>query len=289
LKKGENMKATNQPITTTTVAKSFASLAVLAFLIGILSLPGFASGYHGTGSQDEHKMHHPDSSAKDVVIGKKGVFHFTRVVKVGKVALQPGMYQVQHLEEGNDHVLVFKEVGMQAGYKHGNTPVGKEVARVKCTIEPISKKVSNTKITLRTNARGEREVAEVEVAGEAFKHILPGQSATSQAFPTGKKGMLHFTTTVKVGAVTLKPGMYQVQPIIAEGSEQVFVFNEVTMPGGYRMFNTPVGKEVARLTCTVEPVNKSVNNTKATLRTTAAGVKEVREIQIAGETIKHIL
>ena len=55
------------------------------------------------------------------------------------------------------------------------------------------------------------------------------------------------------------------------------------------MFNTPVGEEVARLTCTVESVNKSVNNTRITLRTSAAGVKEVSEIQIAGETIKHIL
>jgi hypothetical protein len=282
------MKTTDKSITITTVARTFASMTVLAFLIGILSLPGFASRVQGSGTQDEHKMHHPDSSPKDVVIGKKGVFHFTKIVKVGEVALQPGMYQVQHLEEGSNHVLVFKEVGMQAGYKHGNTPVGKEVARVKCTIEPISKKVSNTKITLRTNARGEREVAEVEVAGEAFRHLLPGQAATSQAFPTGKKGMLHFTTTVKVGAVTLKPGMYQVQHI-AEGGEHVFVFNEVTMPAGYRMFNTPVGKEVARLTCTVEPVNQSVNNTKATLRTNAAGVKEISEIQIAGETIKHIL
>lgn len=282
------MKTTNQAITITAVVKSFASLTVLAFLIGILSLPGFASGYPETGSQDEHKMHHPDSSAKDVVIGKKGVFHFTQVVKVGEVALQPGMYQVQHVEEGSDHVLVFKEVGMQAGYKHGNTPVGKEVARVKCTIEPVSKKVSNTRITLRTNAKGEREVAEVEVAGEAFKHLLPGKAATSQAFPTGRKGMLHFTTTVKVGAVTLKPGMYQVQHI-AEGGEHYFVFNEVEMPAGYRMFNTPVGKEVARLTCTVERADKSVNNTRITLRTSAAGVKEVSEIQIAGETIKHIL
>jgi hypothetical protein len=282
------MKTTNQPITITAVVKSFASLSVLALLIGILSLPGFASRVQGTESQDEHKMHHPDSAAKDVVIGKKGVFHFTNVVKVGEVALQPGMYEVQHVEEGSDHVLVFKEVGMQAGYKHGNTPVGKEVARVKCTIEPVSKKVSNTKLTLRTNAKGEREVAEVEVAGEAFRHLLPGQAATSQAFPAGKKGMLHFTTTVKVGAVTLKPGMYQVQHI-AEGSEHVFVFNEVRMPAGYRTFNTPVGKEVARLTCTVEPVNQSVNNTKATLRTNAAGVKEVSEIQIAGETVKHIL
>ena len=166
------MKTTNQPITKTAVAKSFASLIVLAFLIGILSLPGFARRVQGNESQDEHKMHHENSKGKDVLIGKKGVFHFTDVVKVGDVALQPGMYQVQHIEEGSDHILVFKEVGMQAGYKHGNTPVGKEVARVKCRIEPVSKKVNNTKITLRTSATGVKEISEIQIAGETIKHIL---------------------------------------------------------------------------------------------------------------------
>ena len=166
------MKTTNQPITITAFVKSLASLTVLALLIGVLSLPGFARRIQGTGSQDEHKMHHPDSSAKDVIIGKKGVFHFTKVVKVGDVSLQPGMYQVQHVEEGGEHVLVFKEVGMQAGYKHGNTPVGKEVARVKCRIEPVSKKVNNTKITLRTSATGVKEISEIQIAGETIKHIL---------------------------------------------------------------------------------------------------------------------
>ena len=166
------MKTTNQTITITSVAKTFASLTALALLIGILSLPGFARRVQGTMSQDEHKMHQEKPSGKDVLIGKKGVFHFTSVVKVGEVALQPGMYQVQHLEEGGDHVLVFKEVGMQAGYKHGNTPVGKEVARVKCTVEPVNKSVNNTKITLRTTAAGEKVMEEVQVAGEMFIHKL---------------------------------------------------------------------------------------------------------------------
>jgi hypothetical protein len=82
------------------------------------------------------------------------------------------MYQVQHVTEGSDHMIIFKEMEMPAGYKMGNTPVGKEVARIKCKVEPVTKKVSNTRITLRTNAAGEKEIAEVQVAGEAFKHLL---------------------------------------------------------------------------------------------------------------------
>jgi uncharacterized protein YwlG (UPF0340 family) len=72
----------------------------------------------------------------------------------------------------NHRFDVFKEVGMQAGYRMGNTPVGNEVARVKRKVEPGTKKVGNTKITLRTNAAGEKEVAEIQVAGESFKHLL---------------------------------------------------------------------------------------------------------------------
>lgn len=109
---------------------------------------------------------------KDFTIGKKGEVHFYIQVKAGNAVLKPGMYQVQHTVEGNDHVLIFKEMSMQAGYKMGNTPVGKEVARIKCKIEPVTTKVNNTKITLRTNASGEKEIAEVQVAGEAFKHLL---------------------------------------------------------------------------------------------------------------------
>jgi hypothetical protein len=83
------------------------------------------------------------------------------------------MYQVQHVVEGSDHIIIFNKMEMPAAYRHGNTPVAKEpAARIKCKIEPVDKKVNNTKITLRTNAAGEKEVAEVQVPGEAFRHVL---------------------------------------------------------------------------------------------------------------------
>jgi hypothetical protein len=111
--------------------------------------------------------------AADFTIGKKGEVHFNIPVKAGGAVLQPGMYQVQHLVEGGDHIVIFKEMEMPAGYRHSNIPVSKEAAaRVKCNIEPVDTKVSNTKITLRTNAAGEKEIAEVQVAGEAFKHLF---------------------------------------------------------------------------------------------------------------------
>jgi hypothetical protein len=109
----------------------------------------------------------------DVTIGKKGEIHFNVPVKAGSTLLQPGMYQLQHAVEGQDHVITFKAVTMPAGYRHSNTPVAKEPsASVKCRVEALDTKVTKTSITLRTNAAGEKEVAEVRVAGESFKHLL---------------------------------------------------------------------------------------------------------------------
>ena len=109
----------------------------------------------------------------DFTVGAKGVIHFNVPVKAGALVLQPGMYQVQHAVEGSDHFISFKAMEMPAGYRHSNTPVANEAsARIKCKVETVDKKASNTKITLRTNAAGEREVADVQVAGESFRHVL---------------------------------------------------------------------------------------------------------------------
>jgi hypothetical protein len=122
-----------------------------------------------------------DPSADGIVHGSsdlavstiKQPHHFNVPVKAGGTLLQPGMYQIQHASEGSSHVVTFKQMEMPAGYRHNNTPVSKETStRVICKVEPVDKKVSNTKITLRTNAACEKEIAEVQVAGEGFKHLL---------------------------------------------------------------------------------------------------------------------
>jgi hypothetical protein len=114
-----------------------------------------------------------DKKAPDFTIGKKGEVHLNVTVRAGGTLLKPGMYQIQHELEGTDHVVVFKEMDMPAGYRHGNTPVAEQAsARMKCNIEAVDKKVRNNTITLRTNAAGEKEIADVQIAGEGFKHLF---------------------------------------------------------------------------------------------------------------------
>ena len=111
--------------------------------------------------------------APDFTIGKKGEIHLNVKVRAGSQLLEPGMYQVEHAVEGTQHFVSFKAVQMPAGYRHSNTPVAREAsARIACKVEALDKKPGRTTIALRTNAAGEKEVAEVQIAGESFKHVL---------------------------------------------------------------------------------------------------------------------
>jgi hypothetical protein len=107
----------------------------------------------------------------------------------------------------------------------------------------------------------------------------------------GRKGDLHIASTVRAGDVLLKPGMYEVQRVL-EGEGDVIVFTEMKMPGPFekgRTMNDSVRKEVARVKCKVEPVDQKWKHTRVILRTSAAGEKEMSEVQIKGENVRHLL
>jgi hypothetical protein len=105
-------------------------------------------------------------------VGKKGMVRLSEKVRVGDRLLEPGMYHVQHVVEGTDHVFVFKPVTMPAGYREYGMVEGREIVRLKCRVEPVANSVNNTKITLGRNAAGERTIEEIQVAGEKVKHIF---------------------------------------------------------------------------------------------------------------------
>ena len=104
---------------------------------------------------------------------KTGGTHFGKAVRVGGKTLEAGMYQVQHADENGEHIVIFRAVEMGFNNNMGNQKLGAEVARVKCAVEAVTEKVVSTKVLIRKNAAGEREVFEVWIRGEKFKHILP--------------------------------------------------------------------------------------------------------------------
>ena len=108
---------------------------------------------------------------------KTGMLRLSGPVWVGNVRLKDRMYHVKHVIEGDKHVLVFKSVTLRAGYQEGFMWEGKEVVRVECRVEPVTKSVSNTKVSFGKNAAGERVIEEIHIAGEKVKHVLTTRGA----------------------------------------------------------------------------------------------------------------
>jgi len=128
-----------------------------------IALCAFASAF----AAPLYAQHHETLS-----VGKKGMARFSSKVRVGDVVLPAGMYHVQHVVEGSDHVIVFKPVTMPAGYKEYQMVEGREVVRLKCRVSPVEKSVRNTKIKLGRNAAGERVIEEIQIPGEKVKHTF---------------------------------------------------------------------------------------------------------------------
>lgn len=133
---------------------SIGKTVVLVLTLAILGLPALAQHGHEGSAQGEKK-------SKKMRVGKKGEFTLTSDVRVGDALIPAGAYVFSHVVEGQDHVVSFKK-----------TATGREVARVKCKIEPIGETADQTLISTTTNEAGERTILEIVVAGENVKHVF---------------------------------------------------------------------------------------------------------------------
>lgn len=103
-----------------------------------------------------------------------------------------------------------------------------------------------------------------------------------------KRGMLRLSNPAWAGNVRLKDRMYHVKHVV-DGDKHLLVVKSVTLRAGYQGGLMWEGREVARLECRVEPVEKSTSNTKIKYGRNTAGERVIEEIQIAGEKVKHVL
>jgi hypothetical protein len=107
-----------------------------------------------------------------IKVGKKGEIMFDQETKVGDVTLKPGHYQLQHRVEGSDHLVHFTEFKGMHGYTKWSGPSGiAHPGEVKCRLEPLPAKASQTQVTLNT-ANGERRITRIEIAGENVVHVF---------------------------------------------------------------------------------------------------------------------
>ena len=110
----------------------------------------------------------------------KGMLRLRRTAWAGNIRLERGMYHVKHITEGDTHWLVFEEVTLRAGYQEGSMWEGKEVARIKCRVEPAEKSLRNTKVTLAKSG-GAYVIEQVQIAGENVRHVLAAESSVKNA------------------------------------------------------------------------------------------------------------
>jgi len=87
---------------------------------------------------------------------------FSQQVRVGNTLLPQGNYDIRHVMEGSNHIMVFRQVG-------GKNPV--EV-RAKCTLVPLSARAGRDEKTYTVNAANERVLQELIFAGDRVKHVF---------------------------------------------------------------------------------------------------------------------
>jgi|SRR5579872_134582 hypothetical protein len=85
---------------------------------------------------------------------------FESAVHIGSAVLPAGDYVVRHTMEGENHVMVFRNVQTKQEFK------------TKCTLVQLPKKVEKDQSVYEVNANNERVLQELEFHGDTAKHVF---------------------------------------------------------------------------------------------------------------------
>ena len=85
----------------------------------------------------------------------------TAPTRVGEVLLLQGQYEVRHLMEGDNHIMVFNKIGGKAAE-----------ARVKCNLVPLKQKVDRDEVVYTINAANERVLQTLRFGGDSAEHVF---------------------------------------------------------------------------------------------------------------------
>jgi hypothetical protein len=87
---------------------------------------------------------------------------FTQNVRVADVLLPQGRYEIRHVMEGQEHIMVFRQRGSKK-------PV--EV-RAKCTLVALPDRAKDDQKSFVLNAANERVLRELVFKGDHAKHVF---------------------------------------------------------------------------------------------------------------------
>ncbi len=87
---------------------------------------------------------------------------FSEKIRVADTLLPKGNYEITHVMEGSNHIMVFRQLGKKK-------PV--EV-RAKCNLVPLEAKADTTQQLYAVNAANERVLEELVFKGDRAKHVF---------------------------------------------------------------------------------------------------------------------
>ena len=87
---------------------------------------------------------------------------FSEKIRVADTLLPKGDYEIRHVMEGSDHIMVFRQLGAK-------TPVQ---VRAKCTLVPLAEKAAGSQQQYALNAANERVLQELIFKGDHAKHVF---------------------------------------------------------------------------------------------------------------------
>jgi len=103
-------------------------------------------------------------SAAENQMGIRDIYKvsFSEKVRVADTLLPKGDYEIRHVMEGSDHIMVFRQLGVKK-------PV--EV-RAKCTLVPLGAKADRDEKIYVLNAANERVLQELIFKGDQARHVF---------------------------------------------------------------------------------------------------------------------
>lgn len=122
------------------LTKAVCAVAVCIFLLSAFAL----AGQNQLGVADFYKV------------------NFTQKVRVADAVLPSGDYEIRHVMQGSDHIMVFRQLDVKK-------PVE---ARVKCTMVALPAKATDNQKIFQMNAANELVLHELIFKGDRAKHVF---------------------------------------------------------------------------------------------------------------------
>lgn len=101
-----------------------------------------------------------------IKVGKSGNITLSQDTMVGDAKLPAGDYQVKHRVEGSDHLIHFKQL-----YSHKTGGVKAHPGEIKCKLEALNQKVTQTAVFL-AKEDGTMRITRIEIGGENVAHLF---------------------------------------------------------------------------------------------------------------------